>query len=544
MALADMAPSRAGRPSLALSSDGSHLVYAAAQDGVSRLILRRLDGFEDRVLQGTEGAFHPFFSPDGEWIGFFTPTELKKISIRGGTSTTLSPVTYAAGATWGENDTIVFSDREARRLSRVSAGGGDASVWLETDGGRLWWPEMLPNGKGLLVTEQSAALSPSIVLISLEDRVRRTLVEGGSGARYVPTGHLVYAGEGGILAAPFDLSRTIVTGTAVPVLDGVRREASGVPQFAVSGNGMLAYVRGVDMGITRPVWVDRVGTEESIPIRPDRYGALDLSPDGRHLAISIISTTTDLWLSDFSPGAEPRRLTSYGGIMTQATWTSNASVAFSSLGYDASGAESSTLVLQPIDGSEPRQLLDENIPGRVFVETWSADGVLAFDVDTPQGGDIWVLPRDSAAARPLLSSPASEWAGDFSPDGRWLAYMSDEGGQNEVWVTDYPQAATRTQLSTNVGDGKEPIWSPLGDEVLYRSGGRLYSVRVSTGPELQPETPQVLFEGPYATVVGPEFDVAPDAQKFILLKEPDQPPATEIVLVTNWFEELNRLVPN
>jgi Tol biopolymer transport system component len=543
IALADMAPARAERPSLALSRSGEHLAYVVSRDGVSHLALRRLSAFEEEALPGTEGAFHPFFSPDGEWIGFFTPTELKKISIRGGAPQTLTAATYATGAVWGDNDSILFSDGEGGRLSWVSTGGGEPHTWLEQDGDRLWWPELLPGGNGVLVTDVPASRSPSILVVDRETRARRTLAQG-SGARYVGSGHLVYAAEGGVLAAPFDLSAAEITGTAVPVLDSVRRGAYGaVPQLAISANGVVAYVHGPDMGLTTPVWVDRDGNEEPVPVSPGRYGAFDLSPDGRRLAINHRTTAGGLALYDFTSGGDLRPLTTYAGLITQPTWAGNNRVVFSSLEYDADGGEISTLIAQPIDGSPASPITRDPLAGESFTESWSADGTLAFDVETPAGEDIWILEPESPA-RPFIDSPASEWAGDFSPDGRWLAYMSDETGQNEVWVTDYPGGQSRLMLSTNVGEGKEPIWSPLGDEVFFRSGGRLMRVPVSTGPELQPGTPEVLFEGPYTTVGGPEFDVAPDAQRFLLLREPDAPPATEIRLVTNWFEELRERVPN
>ena len=188
--------------------------------------------------------------------------------------------------------------------------------------------------------------------------------------------------------------------------------------------------------------------------------------------------------------------------------------------------------------------MERNFPGGVFPEAWSGDGVFAFDAYSPDNGsDIWVLPPDSLEPRLLIESPLDEFAGDFSPDGRWLAYLVYEAGQMEVYVTDYPAGEKQILLSSNAGEGKEPIWSPKGDEVFYRSDRHIFSVAVEIGSELRPGTPQSLFEGRFATVSGPEFDVGPEAQRFLMLLEPPQPLATQIRLVTNWFEELNKLAP-
>ena len=438
LALADFAPARAGRPSLALSRDGTQLAYVVARDGVAQLFLRRLDEFEGRPLPGTEGAFDPFFSPEGQWIGFFTPTELKKISVRGGTPQTLSAATYAMGATWGDNGTILFAKAEGWRLSRVSAEGGDVTPVFEETSELLRWPQMLPDGRNLLATISSGDLS-HIVVVSVETGDATLLVERGSGAQYVQSGHLVYAREGGIMAVPFDPLRLEVTGTGIPVLEGVRREAFGqVPQLAVSENGLLAYVAGVDMGITTPVWVDRAGEEESTGMRAARYGTFDLSPDGRSLAIQIIGTTSDVWIHDFAPGTEPRRMTAQGNNRYP-LWAGGVGMLAFSSDILNPGRSLFVILLQSIDGGLPRRMMDRDFPLGVYAEAWSQNGALALSVvDPATGGDIWILHPDSLEPRPLITGPGEQWAGGFSPDGRWFAYFSDESGQNEVYVTDYP----------------------------------------------------------------------------------------------------------
>ena len=548
LALADYAPSGTGRPSLALSRDGTLLAYVAARDGVSRLFLQRLsEEFEAVALPGTEGALNPFFSPDGEWIGFFTPTELKKIAVRGGTPQTLISATYSFGATWAEDGTIIFSDAEGQRFARVDDDGVEVTPLFDLEGDVLIWPALLPDEQSLVATRLGGAF-PSVVLVSLETGEREVLIPLGSGARYVPSGHLVYGGEGGLMALPFDASQLVPTGPATLVLENVRRGAYGSAlQVAVSDDGLLAYVPGVDMGISTPVWVGRDGIVDVTPLPPARYGQLDLSPAGRQLVIQVNGTTADLWHYDFAPGTELALLTSLAGNNEGPIWSGDGrSVAFASDG-GASGPGASTdgIFVQSIVGGEPQTLMEQRFVGSAWPAAWSGGGAIAFGVvDAETGWDIWVMPPNSSEPRPFIATPGAQYAGDFSPDGSWLTYFTDESGRMEVWVTDYPAGAQRTLLSTNAGEGKEPKWSPLGDEVFYRSDRSLYAVTVEVDSVVTPGTPRRLFEGPFVTVSGPEFDVDSDAQRFLMLREPDVPATTQIRLVSNWFEELQERAPN
>ena len=548
LALADLAPARVGRPSLALSPDGTRLAYVVAGDGASQLVFRQMDQFESLPLPGTEGAFHPFFSPDGEWVGFFTPTELKKVSVRGGTPITLCPVRYALGASWGSDGTIVFSDQEGKRLARVSADGGEPAAVPGggplADGAWFTFPELLPDERGLLVTIISG-ISPRVVFISSETGEHRTLVERGRGAHYVPTGHLIYAGEGGVVAQRFDVATLQLGGSPVPVLDGVRIEAyAGAMQWTFSANGLLAYVPGVDAGISTPVWVTRDGVEELVPLDPARYGWFDLSPDGSRLAIQIDGLTSDVWVYDFERGGEPTRFTSEGNNSSPLWLPDGSRVSFVSDTVGPGHSAPEGIFVKAVDGGAREWLWGDNANGRdVLPAGWSSEGVFTLGLVSPDtGSDIWVLPEGSDEAEPFLIAPFDQYGLTFSPDGRWAAYMSDHTGQHEVYVKRYPPTDEAWQLTTDFG--KEPVWSHGGDEIFYNRGGEIFSVAVNTDSEsgLDFEPPQPLFAGPYVTVGGPEFDVAPDG-RFLLLKEQEQPPPTQIQIVQNWHEELKRLVP-
>ncbi len=545
LALAELAPSGLGRPSLALSPDGAHLVYAVNRGGQSQLFLRPLEEREARPFPGTEGAFNPFFSPKGDWVAFFTSTQLKKISILGGTPETLCDATFPIGASWGSDDTIVSTQLNGSEVWQVSASGGAPELVLTTEEGQTFhWPHFLPEQQRLLITVGdggSGFASYKVSVVSLDTGEQQMLMPRASGASYVPTGHLVYAGEGGVLAAPFDLATLTVTGAAAPVLDDVRREAVNiVPQLTFSASGLLAYVPGNDMGISTLVWVDRTGGDEPVGLPPDRYSSFDISPDGERLAIQIDGTSSAIWIYDFVRGTEPRRLTVGGSARTPLWMLDGRHVTYWSDQAVPDQTTSGGVFRQAIDGGQAEWFTAIGANG--WPDSWSTDGVLTFTVQNAETNlDIEVVSElDSRESDALVQTDAREWGAEFSPDGRWIAYTSEESGQSEVYVKRYPPTEERWMVSTDFG--KEAVRSPRGDELFYTQGGDVWSVAVRADAGFTHEPPQLLFRGSYLTVIGPDFAVAPDG-RFLLLKEPEQPPPTQIHLVQNWFTELERLVP-
>ena len=534
LALAELAPLGVGRRSLALSPDGMHLAYVVDHDGTSQLYLRRMDEFEAQPLNGTEGAFGPFFSPDGQWIGFLTKTQVMKVSIQGGAPQTLTEAGNVYGADWGPGDNIIIAEREGLHLSLISATGGEKQVLLR---GNFSSPKFLPDGSGILLTR-----SGSVVLFVPETGEVIPLIERGIAPHYVPSGHLVYSTASGVMVVPFDLVTNSIIGPAVPVLDDVRREANWFPQLAFSADGWLAYIPGTDMGISTPVWVDRNGVEEPIPLPPQRYGSFRLSPDGSQVALLIEGATTDVWLFDFERATPPRRLT-VGGYKSAPIWSPDGQrVAFGMLKSSNQGTMSG-IFQQGIDGGQLLPMVSD-LAERITPYIWTSDGLLIFDafhsLDT--GSDIWVARLgDAEEPEPFVRTTASEWGATLSPDGRFVAYTSDESGQYQIYVKSFPPTEAKWTISAEYGE--EPRWSATGDEIFYRRGEQWLSVPVKTDPEFEAGIPQVIFEGPYINVTDLSYDVTPDARRFFLLKQPDQPPATRIHVVANWFEELKRLAP-
>ncbi|MGI8783215.1 MAG: protein kinase domain-containing protein [Acidobacteriota bacterium] len=541
--------------SIALSPDGSHVVYVTDRSGATRLYLRRLDQFEATLLPGTAGAVQPFFSPDGQWVGFFADGKMKKVAITGGAPLDICDTpTLSRGATWGPDGTIFFTPQPNRGLSRVSASGGTPQIVTtpDTSKGQFShrWPELLPGGEAVLFSMGRSIGSDwdaaQIAMLSLKTGKLRILVEGGSNARYVRTGHLVFARAASLLAVPFDLERLEVTGPPIPVLDGVATSStSGAAQFALSRNGSLAYIPGGAEGVERTlVLVDRRG--QSRPLLELRRGFVlpRFSPDDRRVAVSIEGANMDIWIHEIQRPASLTRFTFDPGTDGFAVWSpDSARIAFTSFRTGQAG-----LFSKASDGSGNEEMLLSG-GDRQFPSSWSQDGqLLAYHETSSQtSGDIWILPmKGDRKPRVFLNTPSDERCPVFSPDGKWLAYSSNATGRKEIYVQPYPGPGGKWQISSE--GGEQPLWARNGRELFYRNGDKVMIVAVSTQPTFHSSTPTLLFEGQYSRAFAGNFtdyDISPDGRHFVMSKEPEQKgPATRVNVVLNWFEDLKRRVPD
>jgi Tol biopolymer transport system component len=538
LALAASMPLGLGQPSIAISSDGTRLVYVLERQSVRQLYLRALDQFDAAPIPKTEGAFGPFFSPDGRWIGFFAENKLRKVAVSGGSPITLCDAPNPYGGSWGADGTIVFSVDEGRRPMRVhETEGACQRVPVKDDRGSWKHPDILPSGKAAIVSKPSEGVG----VLSLETGEFRVLVEGAGGGRYSPSGHVIFARPGALLAVPFELDRMTVTGTATVILEGVRTEdVPPLAQAAFSRNGTLVYAPGgLPRNTTRPVWVDRHGNVEPLGMLPRTYGAVSLSPDGRRLAIVIGDPNNDIWVQDLERGTLTR-LTS-GGNNVEPTWTPDGT----RVAYTERTRGAATAFWAPADGSgDPEPLFDRGHQGVVSSFSPNND-VVAFHARAPDTGmDLWVRPwKGKQPPQVFLRTRATEAGAMFSSNGRWIAYASDESGQYEVYVRPYPPGPGKWRVST-VG-GVHVIWSRDGKELFYRNGNKWMAVAVHLEPEFKPEAPRLLFEGPYVVVGGQSYDVAPDGRRFLVLEpaERDTAPVTHLNVVLNWFQELKQKVP-
>jgi serine/threonine-protein kinase len=521
---------------LALSADGRTVAYVAAREGISRVYVRPLGAFEATPLEGTEGAINPFFSPDGRWLGFFAQGKMKKISIAGGAAQTLADATWSGGASWGADGTIVFAPATAGNavLWRVSADGGAPKRLTELDRAKgeysHRYPQILHGGKIVLFTSLRGFGwdESNIEALRLATGERRVLVRGGHTGRYVPGGHLLYFRAGSLLDIPFDPDRLEV-GDSKPatIADGV--EVNGGPVsalYAVSSTGTLAYVPtpgGSGQFERQLVWIDRQGRRQPVGAPLRNYHRAVLSPDGRQIAVTIISGTWRIWFYDLNRESLTR-FTVEQSSSDNPVWSPDGR----NIAYRNNATGTWRLYWRPVDGSAPPiGPLGPSDAARA-PRSWSPDGrVLAFErTGDVTRSDIWMLPLDGdSPARPFLQTPADEIQPQFSPDGRWVAYASDEDQGLQVYVAPYPGPGQRTQMSTD--GGYSPQWNPKGGELFYLNGKRMMVVKVTTGTNFTADRPQVLYEGPYGVVT-------PDGQRFLAIINPASSEAPlEIYVMVN-----------
>jgi Tol biopolymer transport system component len=551
-----LVPGNQGRL-LAISPDGSLVVYASRHGDTTRLCLRRLDQLGVTPLAGTEGGLNPFFSPDGRWVGFAADGKLKKIAIDGGPPAVICDTgPFTVGASWSSDGSITFVPGFTFGLARVVADGANAEIILKPDPAKnessYLWPQVLPDSILFTVGADSiASIDEARIFLAPRGRTGpKTLVTGGTDARYLATGHLVYGYGGGLLAAGFDPVHGKLLGSALPVVEGVQMSASnGGTQYDVSQTGTLAYVPGGMLeGMSRIVMVARNGSEEKhFDVKP-AVGEMRLSLDGRRLALRTFKANDDIHILDLAGGTAPR-FTFEGGDEQSPVWTPDgARVVYSS----ARGAPSS-IYWKAADGSGTPHLLSKaehpRLPSAI-----SPDGrFLLFTEQHPATrSDLWLMALDDGAAadpRPWIQTPFDEMTPSFSPDGRWVAYASSESGETQIFVARFPDGSMRQQISTS--GGAEPLWAANGREIFYRrhagDGDRMQvmAVGVATEPSLSAGSPHVLFEGKYfdADVWAPTYAVMPDGQHFLLQTPPVLEPVRQIQIVLNWFEELKRRVP-
>jgi Tol biopolymer transport system component len=530
-------------PILALSPDGTRLVYAGRSAEGSQLYVRPLDQFAATPIAGTDGAEAPFFSPDGQWVGFWADRKLKKVSLAGGRPVTLCEATLFRGGSWCPDGTILFNPYGQAGLWRVSDNGGAAKPFttLNPQKGELThrWPEVLPGGKAAIFTIHGMTGNydnARIGLVMLETGERRTLLEGGTDARYSPTGHLLYLRAGSIVAVPFDLERLAVTGPPVPVLDGVGvYEFAGFANYAFSPAGNLVYFpRDPRQFEKELVWVDRKGAVRPLTEIRRAYRQVRLSPDGRRAAVATGGEPdNDIWLYDLARNSWDR-LTS-GGLNNSPVWSSDGQ----HLAFASSRNGSLNPFWMPIDRSQPaEQLVKAN--EWMFPTSLSPDGhtMILVTWDPVTGQDISILSLDGdRKLRPVVQTPAAESEARFSPDGHWIAYSSNESGRSEVYVIAYPGPGGRSPIST--GGGQNPRWSRDGRELFYLSHENLMVATVETRPQFRAGPPKSLFEVGNVN----DYDVAPDGQRFIMIRTPVHASApASLSVVLGWFDEVKRRV--
>jgi Tol biopolymer transport system component len=535
----DRIENRWGR-SVAISPDGRQIVYKAVRGGRVQLFLRSLDDFETKPLSGTEGAVAPMFSPDGKSIAFFAGGRLQRIDAAG----SAPPIVMCecgvagveAGASWAPDGQIVF-DAGSSGFTVIDAAGRAAARQIATSKPDEFSrsPHWLPGSRAILFhtlpADATSAGGGRIEVLSIDTGERKTLLEGQD-AQYLASGHLLFARGSDLFVVAFDVNTLETSESPMPVITHASRSLRGYSHVGVSTTGTLAYVPGPRATeVRRLVLVDRAGKIEPFELPARHYVRPRVSPDGRRIVVETTDSDPHIvWVLDIERRV-PRRLAE---DRHEPTWLADT-------GY-VTFAAGSSLVRQLADGSAKEEVVShfERSP----TGTWSPNGrVFAFHLPVPgaRRDVLTITPATGAEIRPLIQTRFDEGSPAFSPDGRWIAHVSDESGQSEVYVQPFPGPGAKERVS--VGGGTEPVWSRDGRELFFRQQNLMLAVPTGLPGAFAPKPPVMLFSGAFDEWrQRAAYDVTPDG-RFVMVQKPDETPLTHLRVVINWFEELKRTAP-
>jgi serine/threonine-protein kinase len=547
---------------VALSPDGTRIALVEHYAGNYRLATRRLDQSEFAQLPGTESANMPFFSPDGQWIGFFADGKLKKIPVEGGSAVTLCDAPDPEGASWGDDGNLVAAFNQGTTgLVRIPSGGGVPTPVTKPRKERFerqLFPQVLPGSQAVLFTATSGALfSGAVDVVSIKTGERKTVLHGGFFGRYLPSGRLVYMNQNTLLAAPFALSRLTLTAAPQPVLEDVNyARYFGAGNFDFSRTATLVYVSSKgQVPATSIFWLDSAGKTQPLPLTPGFYMTPRFSPDGKRMAFVMGPPGhRDLWVRELDRGATSR-VTSLGRVGIFPVWTPDGENVVTNSG------EALGMYWVRADGAREAQPLTDDKSSPFAPYSFSPDGKrLAY---THRGADgyseIWTAPiegdrehRRLGRAALFLRSASSltgQTAPAFSPDGHWLAYVSDETGTREVYVRPFPGPGGKTQIST--GGGSVPIWSRVAKELFFLTADERIAVAgyTLTGDSFVAGKPRIWSEKRLPEVPPYSFsiDLAPDGKRFAVVLFADGTaetrPLTHVTVLQNFFDEMNQRAP-
>ncbi len=538
-------------PLLSISPDGSQFVYSTSEG----LYLRSMDGLEARLITGTdENPVHPFFSPDGQWIGYISQGKLKKIAIGGGAPVTICEATVNGGFSWTSDNRILQGN--GPNIWWVSAEGGELESLFEEKENVLSLPQMLPDGESVLFTTGFTA-PHKIMVHSLKSGESKLLFEGGH-ARYIKTGHIVYCEGNNLYARPFDRDTLEITGGPVPLAEGVL-SGSWVWQYSISDSGTLVYISGQEAFVDNRtlVWVDRNGKEEPITDKRDFYFYPKISPNGEQVVVNV--RERDIWSWD-RIRKNMIRLTMDDSNNIFPLWTPDSK----RIVFVSDRKERFNLYWKAAYGTGKAEPIGSGYGGAMayIPSSWSGDGKTLVLIEINYGAtvthNIGLLSMDGEHEwKPLLAEDYIETEPKISPDGEWMAYTSNESGQAEVYVRPFPDVDSGRKSQVSIGGGRSPLWSPDGRELFYRNGDAVMAVSVRIKPDFNLATPRTLFRGTYLNLPGFQtpldlnsWDIDPDGKRFLMIKDAEatedesaheKPPKINIVL--NWFEELKKRVP-
>jgi serine/threonine-protein kinase len=515
---------RWGQPALTISPDGKILVYVARIQDNTILIKHSLESFVSEPIKGTEGAFHPFFSPDCKWIGFFTKKELWKIKVTGSEAIKIIDVPLGMGADWGPDDRILFSQKEGAELIMVDSDGRNIQK-IPTKGSTYFFPDILPGGTHALV----CTITDAIFVMDLSTGEMKRLLDEGIYAKYLNGGYILFSKDGDVFIAEFDRKKFEIIGQAKSVLDNIRIEAlTGVFHIDVSNDGTLVFSEGKSLMESKFVWKHRSGKEEDVGYEGEVFGHYRLSPDGKKIAVVIHGRENHIWIYDIEKGV-PERLT-FNGDNTSCYWSpDNQRIA-----YRSRIDNQYKILLKSVSGNEEIQTLLSSEES-MWLNGISPDN--NYLIYNKNSNNIYKLNLQSGNTTLIRETDGPVSLGMISTDGKYFAYTMEKTGQYEVYILDLNKKIKPIQIT--FGGADPVIFSKNTKELFYRNDRRFYLITYSSGPEFDWNTPKLLFEGNYLNIWGMDFDVSPDGRKFLFLKSVDENfNLYKFNVITNWFSEL------
>jgi serine/threonine protein kinase len=533
-----------------VSPDGKRIAFAAEDPtGRRTLWVRALDALTPQQLPGTENANFPFWSPDSRSLGFFSTSKLRKIDLGGGAPQALCDVSGGRGGTWNKDNIIVFAPQPNSPLMKIAAAGGVPTPLTKIDKARNEqghrFPVFLPDQDHVLflaphMTGGFRSDSFSMEVVSLKSGERKTIGPADSSAVYAPPGYLLYRRDHTLVAQRFDTRKLQLTGDVVPIADDVRVTTSQLGVFSVSPDGQLAYQTGGALGLSQLTWFDRTGKPLGTIGAAADYRFAALSHDERKVAVSKTepnSSSADIWMIDLARGTSTR-FTFDPANDTLPLFSPDDSRIFFTSSRNGPG----DIYVKPASGVGAEELLIAMPPGLTLPVDCSRDGRYltvqnSSSAATPAAGwNSYVYSFADKKVTPFLATPFADQNARFSPDGKWMVYTSDESGRNEVYVQSFPNSGGKWQVSSE--GGSSPRWSAKGDEIFYRSGTKLYAVKVTAGTTFDAGLPEPLFD--VRPKGGPEtlFTVSNDAQRFLVNNAVKDDTHTPITLMQNWTSAL------
>jgi len=539
-------------PAIAISPDGSTVAFVGSSDGVNRLYVRRRDDTVVKVLPGTEGASDPVFSPDGKWIAFIEDYTLKKVPLDGPVTSVIK-VRDARGTSWLNEDTLIYAPDPAGPLYQLSANGGGEPRQISkldtTKNERTHrWPQVLPDGKSVIFTvglldSPDSYEHANIEAVILATGERRVVLQGANMARYVSTGHLIFARGGSLFAVAFDPDSLTTRGTPQSIVQNVASDqTTGAAHFSIAGDGTLAYVRGGGVvNFRRVVWADRSGNFQPVNIPTGQYNDISVAPDGSAFAlIAGSSGSGDVWVYDFARATFTRF--TFTTRNASPIWSADSKTIFYSQ-VDETGT-STTIMRKPADASREAEPV-VSIKDTAYIKAIRLDGASAifdFQLNANSADVLECALTQGAKPTPIVATPFNSYASALSPDGRWLAYQSSDNGGPQIYVRDLSSAGGLQQVSAE--GGEEPRWSHDGRELFFRNNDIFMSAQVETSPSFKSGTPHRLFNGIYnlRSASGVSYAVDPKGGRFLMIRTAEDTTA-QVEVVVNWFDELRRLLP-